>query len=52
VANGDDVTDAQGAQNLVQAALDAFGELHVLINNAGSCATGCWSTCPTRNGTT
>ncbi|MEU7814007.1 SDR family oxidoreductase [Pseudonocardia sp. NPDC049154] len=35
VANGDDVTTAEGAQNLVQSALDAFGELHVLVNNAG-----------------
>jgi NAD(P)-dependent dehydrogenase (short-subunit alcohol dehydrogenase family) len=35
VANGDDVTDADGAQRLVQTAIDAFGELHVLVNNAG-----------------
>ncbi|ONH55488.1 short-chain dehydrogenase [Frankia sp. CcI49] len=35
IANGDDVTDSEGAQHLVQAALDAFGELHVLVNNAG-----------------
>lgn len=35
VANGDDVADAEGAQRLVQAALDTFGDLHVLVNNAG-----------------
>jgi NAD(P)-dependent dehydrogenase (short-subunit alcohol dehydrogenase family) len=35
VANGDDITDADGAQRLVQTALDTFGELHVLVNNAG-----------------
>jgi NAD(P)-dependent dehydrogenase (short-subunit alcohol dehydrogenase family) len=35
VANGDDVADWQGAQRLVQAALDAFGTLDVLVNNAG-----------------
>jgi NAD(P)-dependent dehydrogenase (short-subunit alcohol dehydrogenase family) len=35
VANGDDVTTAEGGQNLVQTALDTFGELHVLVNNAG-----------------
>jgi NAD(P)-dependent dehydrogenase (short-subunit alcohol dehydrogenase family) len=35
VANGDDVTDAAGAENLLKTALDTFGELHVLVNNAG-----------------
>jgi NAD(P)-dependent dehydrogenase (short-subunit alcohol dehydrogenase family) len=35
VANGDDVTDWQGARHMVDAAVEAFGELHVLINNAG-----------------
>lgn len=35
VANGDDVADAEGAARLVQTALDAFGDLHVLVNNAG-----------------
>jgi len=35
VANGEDITDADGAARLVQAAVDAFGELHVLVNNAG-----------------
>src|SRR5215510_7025973 len=35
VANGDDVADWQGAQRLVQTAIDAFGGLDVLVNNAG-----------------
>jgi NAD(P)-dependent dehydrogenase (short-subunit alcohol dehydrogenase family) len=35
VANHDDVADWEGGQRLVQTALDAFGDLHVLVNNAG-----------------
>jgi NAD(P)-dependent dehydrogenase (short-subunit alcohol dehydrogenase family) len=35
VANGDDVSDWEGAQRLVQTALDAFGGLDTLVNNAG-----------------
>lgn len=35
VANTDDVTDSAGAQQLVDTALDAYGDLHVLVNNAG-----------------
>ncbi len=35
VGNGDDVSDWDGAGRLVQTALDTFGELHVLVNNAG-----------------
>jgi len=35
VANGDDISTPSGAQGLVQTALDAFGGLHVLVNNAG-----------------
>lgn len=35
VANGDDVADWDGAGRLVNAALDAFGDLHVVVNNAG-----------------
>ncbi|GAA1017677.1 putative short-chain dehydrogenase/reductase [Acrocarpospora pleiomorpha] len=35
IANGDDVADWEGAHRLVQAALDAFGDVDVLINNAG-----------------
>jgi NAD(P)-dependent dehydrogenase (short-subunit alcohol dehydrogenase family) len=35
VANTDDVADWAGGQRLVQAALDSFGHLDVLVNNAG-----------------
>ena len=35
VVNGDNVADWNGAQRLVQQAVDTFGDLHVLVNNAG-----------------
>ncbi len=35
VANSDDVTSADGAQRMIQQAIDEFGALHVLVNNAG-----------------
>jgi NAD(P)-dependent dehydrogenase (short-subunit alcohol dehydrogenase family) len=35
VANADDVTDAAGAQRMIDQAVDTFGTLHVLVNNAG-----------------
>lgn len=35
VANTDDVADWAGAENLVATALDRFGRLDVLVNNAG-----------------
>ena len=35
VANGDDVSSDEGSARLIQAALDQFGRLDVLINNAG-----------------
>jgi NAD(P)-dependent dehydrogenase (short-subunit alcohol dehydrogenase family) len=35
IANADDVADWDGAHRLVQAALDAFGDVDVLVNNAG-----------------
>jgi NAD(P)-dependent dehydrogenase (short-subunit alcohol dehydrogenase family) len=35
VANRDNVADWDGAQRLVQTAIDTFGDLHVLVNNAG-----------------
>ena len=35
IANGDDVADWDGSGRLVQAALDAFGDLHAVVNNAG-----------------
>ncbi|MFN8035282.1 MAG: SDR family oxidoreductase [Acidimicrobiia bacterium] len=35
VANIDDVADWEGAQRLINTAIEAFGDLHVLVNNAG-----------------
>ena len=35
VANSDDVADWEGGQRLINAAVEAFGDLHVLVNNAG-----------------
>jgi NAD(P)-dependent dehydrogenase (short-subunit alcohol dehydrogenase family) len=35
VANTDDISDWDGAQALIQTAIDAFGGLDILINNAG-----------------
>jgi NAD(P)-dependent dehydrogenase (short-subunit alcohol dehydrogenase family) len=35
VANTDDVTDWAGAESVVRTAIDAFGGLDVLVNNAG-----------------
>src|ERR1700734_4010192 len=35
VANADDITDWDGGKRLVDTALEAFGDLHVLVNNAG-----------------
>ncbi|HEX3841634.1 MAG TPA: SDR family oxidoreductase [Acidimicrobiales bacterium] len=35
VANTDDITDWEGGKRLIEAAVDAFGNLHVLVNNAG-----------------
>jgi NAD(P)-dependent dehydrogenase (short-subunit alcohol dehydrogenase family) len=35
VVNGDNVADWDGAQRMVQQAVDEFGDLHILVNNAG-----------------
>jgi NAD(P)-dependent dehydrogenase (short-subunit alcohol dehydrogenase family) len=35
VANDDDIADWEGGRRLVEAAVEAFGDLHVLVNNAG-----------------
>jgi NAD(P)-dependent dehydrogenase (short-subunit alcohol dehydrogenase family) len=35
VANADDVSDWAGAEHMVQQAIDAYGRLDVLVNNAG-----------------
>jgi len=35
LSNADDITDWDGGKRLVDAAVEAFGGLHVLVNNAG-----------------
>jgi NAD(P)-dependent dehydrogenase (short-subunit alcohol dehydrogenase family) len=35
VANGDDVSSWEGAQNLINTAIEAFGTIDTLVNNAG-----------------
>ncbi len=35
VANHDDITDWEGGKRLVDTAVEHFGDLHVLVNNAG-----------------
>jgi NAD(P)-dependent dehydrogenase (short-subunit alcohol dehydrogenase family) len=35
VANGDDVADWDGGRRLIATALETFGGLHILVNNAG-----------------
>src|SRR3954465_7641445 len=35
VANGDNVADFAGAEAMIKQAVDTFGDLHVVVNNAG-----------------
>jgi NAD(P)-dependent dehydrogenase (short-subunit alcohol dehydrogenase family) len=35
IANGDNVADWDGGKRMIDAAVEAFGDLHVLVNNAG-----------------
>jgi NAD(P)-dependent dehydrogenase (short-subunit alcohol dehydrogenase family) len=35
IANGDNVGDWAGGERMVRSAIDAFGDLHILVNNAG-----------------
>jgi NAD(P)-dependent dehydrogenase (short-subunit alcohol dehydrogenase family) len=35
IVNGDDIADEEGARSLIASALDTFGRLDVLVNNAG-----------------
>jgi NAD(P)-dependent dehydrogenase (short-subunit alcohol dehydrogenase family) len=35
VVNGDDVSDAAGAERIIQTAIDTYGGLDVVVNNAG-----------------
>jgi NAD(P)-dependent dehydrogenase (short-subunit alcohol dehydrogenase family) len=35
IANGDDVSDWNGARHMIESAIERYGELHALVNNAG-----------------
>jgi NAD(P)-dependent dehydrogenase (short-subunit alcohol dehydrogenase family) len=35
ISNADNVADWEGSQRLINSAVEAFGDLHVLVNNAG-----------------
>src|SRR5215207_6509287 len=35
VANGDDISSWEGAQRLINTAVETFGDLHAIVNNAG-----------------
>ena len=35
VVNGDDVSTPEGAARLVQTAIDTYGDIHIVVNNAG-----------------
>jgi NAD(P)-dependent dehydrogenase (short-subunit alcohol dehydrogenase family) len=35
IANGDDITDWDGGKRLIDSAIEAYGDLHILVNNAG-----------------
>ena len=35
IANGDDISTFDGAERLIKAAVDTFGDLHAVVNNAG-----------------
>ncbi len=35
IANGDDVSDFASAERIIKSAIDNFGDLHVVVNNAG-----------------
>ena len=35
IANGDDVSDWEGAQRMVNQAIETFGDLHAVVSNAG-----------------
>ncbi|MFC6672085.1 SDR family oxidoreductase [Marinobacterium aestuariivivens] len=37
VANSDDITDYSASANIVRQAVETFGDLHVVVNNAGIC---------------
>jgi len=40
VANADDVSDWEGARRIVHTAIERFGDLHIVVNNAGNMRNG------------
>ncbi len=38
IANGDSVADPAGARRIVESAVEHFGRIDVVVNNAGCCA--------------
>src|SRR5436189_2402595 len=35
IANGDDISDEHGSKHLLDAAIEQWGDVHVIVNNAG-----------------
>src|SRR5260370_6238245 len=35
IANGDDISDEHGSKHLLDAAIEPWGDIHVVVNNAG-----------------
>jgi NAD(P)-dependent dehydrogenase (short-subunit alcohol dehydrogenase family) len=35
IANGEDISDFDGAERVIKSAIDNFGDIHVIVNNAG-----------------
>jgi NAD(P)-dependent dehydrogenase (short-subunit alcohol dehydrogenase family) len=35
IANGDDISDYDGAKRVIEAAIQQWGDVHVIVNNAG-----------------
>jgi NAD(P)-dependent dehydrogenase (short-subunit alcohol dehydrogenase family) len=51
VVNGDDIADFDGANSLIQTAVDTFGGLDVLVTMPASSAAATWPTPAKRTGT-
>jgi NAD(P)-dependent dehydrogenase (short-subunit alcohol dehydrogenase family) len=51
IANGDDISERTGAENAIRSAIDTFGDLHVVVNNAGILRDRMLVNTPRRSGT-